>query len=363
VLTLFALASASAVRSYREAGVLCSTLERLRIYILVPRFFTKTFWVIRVHNCARGDGNVTVYNELEVIRGLYESLNRPVEIKQIDLGLTSLLVIKGGLVRPVHTSESALALALIVSEPTVAASVNRLQGVKWVQKRSGKSRRVGNSYVVILENLPVAEELKRTLITPMARTIAESYMKAMPTNAKGRPRKYTKAERQRIAFALQTFLDKYTDGDGKLLCDVINFAMGHPKYAARVRKGPHELRRPFKKLLEEFKAGITQAAEPAKPTAPPEPVDPNAHPWDAEPLPSKTGQTVYKLQGLVAVGIDALRKLLSDANALRESEDCKLFTRTATESKEQRVRVVNFGGHWAVLDVKTGRGIDVEKAA
>jgi len=125
---------------------------------------------------------VTVFKELEVIRSLYESLNRPVEIKQIDLGLTSLLVIKGGLARPVHTSESALALALIVSEPTVAASVNRLQGVNWVQKRSGKSRRLGNSYIVILENLPVAEELKRTLITPLARTIAESYMKAMPTN-------------------------------------------------------------------------------------------------------------------------------------------------------------------------------------
>jgi hypothetical protein len=218
--------------------------------------------------------------ELEVIRALYESLNRPVEIKQIDLGLTSLLVIKGGLTRPVHTSESALALALIVSEPTVTASVSRLQSVKWVQKRSGKSRRVGNSYVVILENLPVAEELKRTLVSPMARTIAESYMKAMPTNAKGRPRRYTKAERQRIAFALQTFLDKYVEGDGKLLCDVINFALNHPKYGARARKGPHALRRLFGKLLTEFKAGSPKRAEPAKPATTPAPV----HPWDAPPF-------------------------------------------------------------------------------
>ena len=221
---------------------------------------------------------MTVSKELEVIRGLYESLNRPVEIKQIDLGLTSLLVIKGGLVRPVATSESALAVALIVSEPTIAASVNRLQGVQWVQKRSGKSRRLGNSYVVILENLPVAEELKRTLITPMARTIAESYIKAMPTNKKGRPRRYTKAERQRIAFALQTFLDKYVDGDGKLLCDVINFALNHPKYSTRARKGPHALRRIFRKLLEELKPG-TKPAEPPKPAARALP-----HPWNTPPF-------------------------------------------------------------------------------
>jgi hypothetical protein len=221
---------------------------------------------------------VTGCKELEVIRGLYESLNRPVEIRQVDLGLTSLLVIKGGLERPVHTSESALAAALIVSEPTVAASVDRLQHVNWIQKRSGKSRRIGNSYVVILENLPVAEELKRTLITPMAGTIAESYMKAMPTNKKGRPRRFTKAERQRVAFTIQTFLDKRVAGDGKLLCDVINFALNHPKYGARARKGPHMLRRLFGRLLEELKAGKTKSAEPAKSLAAP------LHPWNAAPF-------------------------------------------------------------------------------
>jgi len=306
---------------------------------------------------------VTVFKELEVIRGLYESLNRPVEIKQIDLGLTSLLVIKGGLARPVHTSESALALALIVSEPTVAASVNRLQGVNWVQKRSGKSRRLGNSYIVILENLPVAEELKRTLITPLARTIAESYMKAMPTNSKGRPRRYTKGERQRVAFALQTFLDKYVAGDGKLLCEVINFAMSHPKYGARARKGPHMLRRLFRKLLEEFKASGTQQAAPAKPTAPPEPVDPNAHPWDAPPLPSKSGDTVYKIQGFSAIGLDEMRKLLSNPDGLKKSDECTLFVRTATELKERSVSVLRMGDRWVLFDSKTDQAVDFAKAA
>lgn len=277
--------------------------------------------------------------EIDVIRGLYEALNRPVEIKQIDLGLTSLLVIRGGLARPVHTSESALALALIVSEPTVAASVTRLQSVEWVQKRSGKSRRVGNSYVVILDNLPVAEELKRTLISPTARTIADSYMKAMPTNSKGRPRRFTKAERQRIAFALQTFLDKHVGGDGKLLCDVINFALNHPKYALRVRKGPHMLRRPFKRLLQEFRD--SQAAEAAKPRT----------------------VSVCTLQHLKVDSLEALRVLLNDPNTKLIEGDCVLSVQTGEVVEKRAVRVFSMGGRWVVLDSKTHRGIGFDGKA
>jgi hypothetical protein len=277
--------------------------------------------------------------EIDVIRGLYESLNRPVEIKQIDLGLTSLLVIRGGLTRPVHTSESALALALIVSEPTVAASVTRLQSVEWVQKRSGKSRRVGNSYVVILDNLPVTEELKRTLISPMARTIAESYIKAMPTNAKGRPRRFTKAERQRIAFALQTFLDKFVDGDGKLLCDVINFALNHPKYAMRARKGPHMLRRPFKKLLKEFRD--SQTAEAAKPRA----------------------ASVCALQHLRVDSLEALRVLLNDPKTKLIEGDCVLSVQTGEVVEKRAVSVFSMGGRWVVLDSKTHRGVEFDGKA
>jgi hypothetical protein len=262
-----------------------------------------------------------------------------VEIKQIDLGLTSLLVIRGGLARPVHTSESALALALIVSEPTVAASVTRLQSAEWVQKRSGKSRRVGNSYTVILENLPVAEELKRTLISPMARTIADSYTKAMPTNAKGRPRRFTKAERQRIAFALQTFLDKYVSGDSKLLCDVINFALNHPKYAPRARKGPHMLRRPFKKLLQEFRE--SQAAEAAKPIT----------------------VSVYTLQHLKVDSMESLRVILSDPNTKLIEGDCVLSIQNGDAVANRAVSVFSMGGKWVVLDSKTHRGIEFDGKA
>jgi hypothetical protein len=81
-------------------------------------------------------------------------------------------------------------------------------------------------------------------------------------------------------------------------------------------------------------------------------------------LPSRTGQTVYKLQGFTAVGHDELRKLLSNATALKESEGCMFFKRTPTQLIETRVTVMNAFGKWIVLDAATGRGItELEKAA
>src|SRR5882672_3523273 len=217
---------------------------------------------------------------LEVIRGLFEADGRPAEIEPVDIALTAYLVLKGALANPVRGSGSTLGMALNVTERTITASTGRLSSAGWVHKHSGKSRRQGNTYSVILEKLPVAQDIKRTVITPEAWTLAEQYMRAVPNNTKGKPRRFTKSERQRFAFALQTFLERYTAGDVNLLRDVINFALRHPKYATKAKRGPHELRRPFRKILEEFKAGSTQQAEPAKPAAP-EPIDPNAHPWDA----------------------------------------------------------------------------------
>src|SRR5258705_5876561 len=249
---------------------------------------------------------------LEVIRGLFEADGRPAEIEPVDIALTAYLVLKGALANPVRGSGSTLGMALNVTERTITASTGRLSSAGWVHKHSGKSRRQGNTYSVILEKLPVAQDIKRTVITPEAWTLAEQYMRAVPNNTKGKPRRFTKSERQRFAFALQTFLDRYTAGDAQLLRDVLNFALSHPKYAMKAKRGPHELRRPFRKLLEEFKNRGTQvqAAEPAKPVAAPaEPTDPNAHPWETPPAPSSTGQVVYKLQWFTVVGAEGLQKL------------------------------------------------------
>jgi hypothetical protein len=307
----------------------------------------------------------------DVIRGLYEAEGRPVEIEALDIALTIYLILRGALANPVRGSGSTFGIALNVTEPTIAAATERLSTAGWVQKQSGKSRRQANTYSVILENLPVAQELKRTVISQAAWELAELYMRAVPNNTKGRRRRFSKGERQRFSFALQTFLDRYTGGDAQLLRDVLNFALNHPKYAVKLKRGPHELRRPFRKILEEFNNRGTNATVPpvgvvkAEPAKPVEPIDPNAHPWDTPPLPSKTGQTVYKIQGWTVVGQDELLKLLNGPKSpLKKADGCRLFMRTPTQLTERNVDVFDMGGKWAMFDTATGKGIaEMEKAA
>jgi hypothetical protein len=307
----------------------------------------------------------------EVISALLDHETRPAGAEALDVLLVIRLLILRADEKPIKASDVTLSMALAVSETTARACVERARGLNWIHKVSGKSRRTGNLYSVVVDSLPVSDKLKRTVVTDVARQIAGEYVATARFNANGKKRRYTEADRQRIAFTLQQWLAKHCDGDVDLLRGALRYAMAHPLYRANACFRLHRLRRDFSKIVKEFKASGATAPEPqavgvaapAKSAARPEPVDANLHPWDAPPLPSKTGQTVYKLQGFTAVGQDELHKLLSDAKALKESEDCKFFMRTATDSKEQRVRVVNFGGHWAVLDVKTGRGIEVEKAA
>jgi DNA-binding MarR family transcriptional regulator len=279
---------------------------------------------------------------LEVIRGLFEGNDRPEDIEAVDIALTVFLILKGALASPVRGSLSTLGIALSVSEPTVSASIRRLQSAGWIQKHSGKSRRSSNTFAVVREKLPVAQELQRTVISADAWSLADRYTKVVPTNSKGKQRRFSKAERQRFAFALQTYLDRHTDGDVELLRGVINFAFKHPKYATKARRGPHELRRSFKKLLQEFKASTATQ----------------------QPRVEHT-ETVYTLQGFTAVGTEGLRQLLSGPNGLHESEDCVLTICCGAELKEHHVNVINFGGKFGLLDVATGRGLsfDTERAA
>src|SRR5438445_12359623 len=109
-------------------------------------------------------------NLMEVIRGLFEAEGRPVEIEAVDIALTAYLVLRGAIANPVRGSGSTLGMALNVTEPTIAAATDRLAAAGWLQKHSGKSRRQANSYSLILEKLPVANDIKRTVITAEAWT-------------------------------------------------------------------------------------------------------------------------------------------------------------------------------------------------
>jgi hypothetical protein len=292
----------------------------------------------------------------EVVRGLLQHEGRPEGIAPIDLLLVVCLLLHGGDEKPVRMSNSTISMELGCTEPTLNASVGRLVSAGWLTFISGKSRKQPSIYTVLIDKLPVADELKRTIVSPAMTTLAVQYSLATKVSISGKRRRFTKSHLQRMAFTLQTFLEKHCDGDEGLLRGAVNFALSHPKYRVKANRGPHDLRRVFRKLLVEFKNGGQPAAEPAKP-ATPEPQDPNIHPWDTPPLPSRDGLPVYKIQNVAVAGLDAFREALKSADGLRASETCTLFIVHPDGTRiEQRVSVTRFGSLWSVVDVKTGKG-------
>jgi hypothetical protein len=294
--------------------------------------------------------------KLEVIRGLLRYEGRAEEIKGNDILLIVCLLIHGGDEQPVRMSNSTLGMELGCTEPTLRASADRLVSAGWLTFTSGKSRKQPSIYTVMIDKLPIADDLKRTIISPAMTTLAVQYSMATSVSMTGKKRRFKKQHLQRMAFTLQTFLEKHCDGEENLLRGAVNFAINHPKYRVKANRGPHELRRVFGKLMVEFKHAGRPAAEPAKP-ATPEPQDPDLQPWDTPPLPSRDGLPVYKIQNVAVAGLDAFREALNGADSVKASENCTLFIVHPDGTRiEQRVSVTRFGSLWSVVDVKTGKG-------
>jgi hypothetical protein len=294
---------------------------------------------------------------IEVLRGLFQYEDRPEGIKSVDLLLMHCLLLHGGDEKPVRMSKSTLGMEIgCQDEATVSSSVDRLVGAGWLTFISGKSRKQPSLYTILIDKLPVADELKRTIISTAMRTLAVQYSLATKTSVTGKKRRFTKQHLQRMAFTLQTFLDKHCDGDEALLRGAVNFALSHPTYRVKATRGPHDLRRVFRKLLTDFKDAGQPAAEPAK-RATPAPQDPDLHPWDVAPLPSRDGLPVYKVQNLAVAGLEAFREALNGTDStVTESENCALFVVQPDGTKsERRVSVTLFGSMRAVMDAKTGK--------
>jgi hypothetical protein len=300
----------------------------------------------------------------EVMRGLLQHEGRPEEIGPIDILLVGCLLLHGADEQPARMSNGTISMALACTEPTLHASVQRLVDAGWMTKVSGKSRKQPSLYSILIETLPVADELKRTIISPAMTTLAAQYSIATKVSTSGKKRRFTKAHIQRMAFTLQTFLDKRCGGDEQLLRGAVNFALSSPAYHVKARRGPHELRRVFKKLLTEYKeAGTPAAQQPAPVATLVTKPDPNAHPWDVAPLHSGQGEVIYKLQNVTVAGLDTFQQVLrSGADTLKESEGCALFVvQPDGVTVEHRVMVSKFGPAWSLNDSQTGR--DPLKAA
>jgi hypothetical protein len=206
-------------------------------------------------------------NTVDILRGLTEFEGRPKTIGPVEMLLVLWLVEQGALERPVRGSSITLSMALGCSESTVQRAVDNLVadgGTGWIAKKSGKGRGNGNTFTVLLDKLPVAEELRRTIIGKTAMEIARRYCAtAAYSPVTFKKRRFTRANHQRIAFCVQTFLDKHCAGDVQLLRDALNFARLSAKYSAKYYRGLHELRRDFSAIVAECRGVQPPAPAPA----------------------------------------------------------------------------------------------------
>ena len=191
-------------------------------------------------------------DELEaVLRGLLEPEGRPEGVTSTDILMVLFLWAHGAHRKPLRMSNTTVSMALNCTEPTLQKSVARLREFGWIEMVSGKGRSNPNLYTLLIEKLPVAEPLKRTILTPAMTLLATQYARATKVTPKGKRRRFTKGNLQRMAFTLQQFLDKHCKGDESLLRSVVNFAFASPQYRLQAFRGPHALRRQFTKLLAE----------------------------------------------------------------------------------------------------------------
>jgi hypothetical protein len=207
----------------------------------------------------------------DILRGLTGFEGRPKTVGPVEILLVVWLVEKGALGKPVRASWPTLSMALGCGESTAQRAVINLvteTGTGWIAKKSGKGRGNGNTFTVMLDKLPVAEEIRRTIISKQAMELAGRYcLTAAHSQVTFKKRRFTRANKQRFAFCFQTFLDKHCNGDWQLLRDALNFARLSPKYKAKYYRGPHELRRDFSVIVAECRAIQTPAPAPVRVTS------------------------------------------------------------------------------------------------
>lgn len=199
-----------------------------------------------------------------IIRGLLNDEGRPSTVGPAELMAVIALVVKGALQGPVPASRFTLSLEIGVSDKTAQRTLENLRadGVKWVETTSGKGRSNSNKYQVLLDRLPVAEEVKKTIVTESMRTLAREYARSVKPYGK-KKRRFTKGNLQRMAFCLQRFLDRQCSGDEQLLRRAINFALTDERYRARAIRGPHMLRRDFLQIVAAVKCAEAPEAQKA----------------------------------------------------------------------------------------------------
>lgn len=182
---------------------------------------------------------------LNIIRHFLAAENKPQNCTPTDMLQVVRLLVQHGAEQEVGISRGTLSVQLCCGESTIYESQQRLKEFGWVNMTKGKRHGKPNRFTVAIDALPIAEPLKRTVITPVARELAKAYAGAL--KSRNPKRRFMKGWEQQYAFRLQDLLNK-CNGDPQRLVDLTNFAFSRPEFAAKARRGPHELRKSWKSL-------------------------------------------------------------------------------------------------------------------
>jgi hypothetical protein len=252
--------------------MLCELAQRSRTLRFALKSFVTVFQWIEIRGIERCTVCTAMKQEtlLPTIRRLLAGhAERPDGLLPIDLLMTVRLLLQSADERPVYASQGTLAEELGCTEGTVAQSGLRLKAAGWLELETGKGRWKPNRYFVLLEKLPLEEQLRRTVVSPEAEKLARDYMTEQRRAKPGRI--FRKGAQQRYAYRLQTLIDK-AGGDEPLVRLKIRFALRSPKYRAAALRGPHVIRRSWKSLTADYENALKTAAaaetqQPANPAA------------------------------------------------------------------------------------------------
>jgi hypothetical protein len=208
---------------------------------------------------------------------MYAAEDKPKGMQPIDMLQVTRILLQKADEQTVGISRGTLSLQLCCGETAISESQKRLQKFDWITKLSGKRRGVPNRLGVVLDALPLTEELKRTVVSDQAKALAMKYRSAQLQILRilspfKKPR-FMKNSLQTYAFSLQVLLDKKCGGDEELLRRIISFASNSPAYRGKVVRGPHELRKSWKSLRADYDAAQAVTPQEAEAEAMPEPVE------------------------------------------------------------------------------------------
>jgi DNA-binding MarR family transcriptional regulator len=101
---------------------------------------------------------VSNVNTLAVLEGIFlGTFGRPKNLKPVDFVVASTLVLVGAHERPVNISQRSLGSVCGVSEPTVAASLRRLEEEDWVEVCSSSHGRTSQQIRIELSAIPLPD--------------------------------------------------------------------------------------------------------------------------------------------------------------------------------------------------------------